>query len=234
MTCWRFDIRRDLFKYVDEALTLPACERIERHLMDCADCRDQVERLRNAQDLIAELPLQTPEDERWIAIRRAVRSSPSQPVAAPIPSLFAKPFRFAAVGMLALGTVGLVTLVTFNSLNRESFTSRLTAFTSEQPREFTPVPISRVGEVSAPHIVTEGYVVDMKIDEDDGDYTFKLVDDKNDPNHFVVCEIIEPITIARPQPGSKVRVYGVSRFDNKPNHKWQEVHPVLGIETVHP
>lgn len=236
MKCWRFDIRRDLFKYVDEALPLPACERIERHLIGCADCRDQVERLRDAQDLLAELPLQTPEDDRWIAIRRAVRSSPAQPQRVPNRVSWAKPFRFAAVGTLAVGVACLGGYLFLTSVfhDREGFFSRTAPLPTEKSRDFTPVPLARVGKVPSPHIVTEGYVVDMKVDEDDGDVVFKLVDDKSDPNHFIVCEIIEPISVSRPKPGSKVRVYGVSRFDDKPNHRWQELHPVLGIETVHP
>lgn len=236
MTCWRFDIRRDLFKYVDEALPLPACERIERHLKVCADCRDRVERLRDTQDLLADLPIQTPEDDRWIAIRRAVRSSPSQPLPIPNRSLFAKPFRFAAVGTLALATacLGGYLLLSGTVRDKDGLFSKSLPFSNEKSREFTSVPLANVGKVADPHIVTEGYVVDMKVDENDGDVVFKLVDDKSDPNHFIVCEIIEPISVNRPRPGSKVRVYGVSRFDDKPNHHWQELHPVLNIETVHP
>ncbi|MEK6406526.1 MAG: hypothetical protein AABN34_06145 [Acidobacteriota bacterium] len=32
--------------------------------------------------------------------------------------------------------------------------------------------------------------------------------------------------------GSRVRVYGVSRYDSQDNHNWYEVHPVLNIELV--
>lgn len=236
MKCWRFDIRRDLFKYVDEALPLQTCERIERHLVGCADCRDQVERLRDTQDLLAELPVQTPEDDRWIAIRRAVRSSPSQPPHVPSRASWANPFRFAAAGTLAIGVacLGGYLFLTDGFRDRDGLFSQSGTFSADKSREFIPVPLSHVGKDPNPHIVTEGYVVDMKVDEDDGDVVFKLVDDKSDPNHFIVCEIIEPIAVSRPKPGSKVRVYGVSRFDDKPNHHWQELHPVLGIETVHP
>lgn len=234
MTCWRFDIQRDLFRYADEALSLPARERIERHLESCADCRARVGRLRDTQDLLAELPLQTPEDDRWIAIRRAVRSAPPAPVANR--SRFATPFRVAAVGTLALAAacLGGYLLLAGPARDKAGPFTKSIPFSNEKSREFTPVPLAHVGKVADPHIVTEGYVVDMKVDEDDGDVVFKLVDDKGDPNHFVVCEIIEPISVNRPRPGSKVRVYGVSRFDDKPNHRWQELHPVLNIETVHP
>ncbi len=63
-------------------------------------------------------------------------------------------------------------------------------------------------------------------------YCLPLVDDLRQSGPFVVCEIIDSIKIQPPMVGSRVRVYGVSRFDNKEDHRWYEVHPVLNIEVV--
>ena len=69
-------------------------------------------------------------------------------------------------------------------------------------------------------------------DEKDGDLKFKLVEDIAQPSPFIVCEIISPIKIDAPVVGSRVRVYGVSRYDAEVGREWYEVHPVLNIEAV--
>ncbi len=65
-----------------------------------------------------------------------------------------------------------------------------------------------------------------------GDLSFKLVDELGRPGPFIICEIIDPIKLAPPSVGSRVRVYGVSRYDGQADHNWYEVHPVLNIEVV--
>lgn len=239
MGCWRFDIRRLLFKYVDETLPFAAIDKTERHLEGCPACRERVNRLRNALSVLDGLSVIAPPDDHWAAIRRGIRESAPRPAAVPMRPVFGR-YQFAAVGAVLLLTVGALATVFYLPESREKRERESAGLSGGLPRkdlrEFTPVPIARVGQNRQPHIVTEGYVVAMKIneEEDDGDYVFKLVDDQDDPNHFVVCEIIQPISVAPPRPGSKVRVYGVSRYDDKADHKWQEVHPVLNIETVNP
>jgi hypothetical protein len=61
---------------------------------------------------------------------------------------------------------------------------------------------------------------------------FKLVEDVSQPQPFIICEIISPINLAPPTVGSRVKVYGVSRYDADEGRQWHEVHPVLNIETV--
>ena len=100
-------------------------------------------------------------------------------------------------------------------------------------REFHPVSIRDIENNTRPHVVAEGYVSEMLIDDEDGDLRFKLVDSLGEQERFIVCEIIEPIRLAPPTIGSRVRVYGVSRYDGKQDHNWYEVHPVLNIEVVH-
>ncbi len=78
--------------------------------------------------------------------------------------------------------------------------------------------------------MAEGYVSEIRYDEEDGDLVFKLVDDPHHAQPFIVCEIINPINLTPPAVGSRVRVYGVSRYDAKADHQWYELHPVLNIE----
>jgi hypothetical protein len=97
---------------------------------------------------------------------------------------------------------------------------------------FRPVLISDIAKNTAPHVVAEGFVTEVKIDRDDGNYMFKLVENIREQEPFIICEIITPINIEPPIVGSRVRVYGVSRYDAEEGRQWHEVHPVLNIETV--
>jgi hypothetical protein len=96
---------------------------------------------------------------------------------------------------------------------------------------FEAVKISEIQHNTKPHVVAEGYVSEVRL-EPDGDLAFRLVEDLRQPEPFVVCEIVEPVRLGAPAVGSRVRVYGVSRYDNQPGRHWYEVHPVLGIEML--
>jgi hypothetical protein len=97
---------------------------------------------------------------------------------------------------------------------------------------FHTVSIADIEQNQKPHVMTEGYVSEVRIDDKDGDLRFKLVDDLGRPGPFIVCEIIDPIKLKAPSVGSRVRVYGVSRYDGQTDHNWYEVHPVLSIQVV--
>jgi hypothetical protein len=100
-------------------------------------------------------------------------------------------------------------------------------------REFHTVNIADIERNIKPHVVAEGYVSEVRVNDEDGDLSFKLVDELGRPGPFIICEIIDPIRLAPPSVGSRVRVYGVSRYDAQADHNWYEVHPVLNIELVH-
>jgi hypothetical protein len=97
---------------------------------------------------------------------------------------------------------------------------------------FHPVEIADMERSTKAHVVAEGYVSELRLNDEDGDLRFKLVEHPNSHEPFIVCEIIDPIKLEPPPVGSRVRVYGVSRFDKNENHLWYEVHPVLNIEVV--
>ena len=98
--------------------------------------------------------------------------------------------------------------------------------------EFHEVNINEIEHNTEPHVVAEGYVAEVRINDEDGDLSFKLVESLHQAEPFIVCEIIDPIKLVPPPVGSRVRVYGVSRYDGKTDHRWYEVHPVLSIEMV--
>jgi hypothetical protein len=98
--------------------------------------------------------------------------------------------------------------------------------------EFHEVNIADIETNTEPHVVAEGYVAEVRVNDEDGDLSFKLVESLHQAEPFIVCEIIDPIKLMPPPVGSRVRVYGVSRYDGKTDHNWYEVHPVLSIEMV--
>jgi hypothetical protein len=120
-------------------------------------------------------------------------------------------------------------------LNKQSFkqVDAPIAATTFDASGFRPVSISNIQNNTEPHVVAEGYVTEVRIDEEDGDLMFKLVEDVSQPQPFIVCEIISPINLAPPVVGSRVKVYGVSRYDDAEGRQWHEVHPVLALEKVH-
>jgi len=131
------------------------------------------------------------------------------------------------IALVITATIAVV-LLAGNTSNRDSFRAL-----KLDPAEFHPVSVKEMEHTTKPHVVTEGYVSEVRINDEDGDLMFKLVDDLQRMDQFVVCEIIDPIRLEPPNVGSRVRVYGVSRYDNQQNHNWYEVHPVLNIEEVH-
>lgn len=123
----------------------------------------------------------------------------------------------------------LVLLVAVSTSQPDAFQSRYNL--GLDTRNFQNVAIADIQNNTRPHVVTEGYVSEVRLDRD-GDLTFRLVEDLRQPEPFIVCEIIPTVRLEPPIVGSRVRVYGVSRFDNQPGREWHEVHPVLNIEAV--
>ena len=95
--------------------------------------------------------------------------------------------------------------------------------------DFHPLSIREFQSNTRPHIAIEGYVRDVHVDKEEGTLHFRLVEIPHRSVPFVVCEIISPIGMTLPREGSRVRVYGVARYDAQPDRLWHEVNPVLDI-----
>ena len=239
MKCWRTIRRRDLTRYVTDALTPERVRRMEAHLLDCGDCRDAVARLRGGQRLASQMPRITPQRDIWEALEAAIDQ---EDVRAAHPARTIKsPARWRGLLLsprLALTTTALAILLSavFILLHRHAATEQepagLQTLAAVDWDEFHPVSISDIESNTKPHVVAEGYVSEVRVNDEDGDLSFKLVDHLGEQERFIVCEIIDPIKLAPPAVGSRVRVYGVSRFDGERDHNWYEVHPVLNIEVV--
>jgi hypothetical protein len=226
------DIQRSLPLYLDGELGPERIEQVERHLMDCAWCRGRLAQLRDGQKFAKRMPLPVLDRDPWEQVEKSIDEEP-QPATLPRTRrhdewrhTITRPGPLIALTGLAFLLVLLVAVSTSRPdpselrpdphLNRDGFQN---------------VAIADIGANTRPHVVTEGYVSEVRLDKD-GDLTFRLVENLAEAEPFIVCEIIPSLRLEPPMIGSRVRVYGVSRFDNQPGREWHEVHPVLGIEAV--
>ena len=236
MRCWRIDVQRRFSLYLSGELEADSIKRVEAHLLDCGPCRTRLAHMRNGHRLAQELPRLTPRNDPWAAIEAAISDShPSASPARAVPRLreyVLKPgFALAVLGIVALVAALLVASNKGGAQEEESAASMVAE--ALDLREFHTVNIADIEQNQKPHVVAEGYVSEVSVNDEDGDLSFKLVDDLGQPGPFIICEIIDPIRLNPPSVGSRVRVYGVSRYDGQADHNWYEVHPVLNIELVH-
>ena len=238
MKCWRTIRRRELTRYVTDGLTPERVRRMEDHLLDCGDCRDAVARLRGGQRFAAHLPRVTPRRDVWDAIEAAIDREDVQP-SPRVPArravrwravLLDPRFALTAAAVVILSSAAFVGLRLHAASGQEP--AGLKTLEAVDWDEFHPVSISDIERNTKPHVVAEGYVSEVRVNDEDGDLSFKLVDRLGEQERFIVCEIIDPIRLKPPAVGSRVRVYGVSRYDGEHDHNWYEVHPVLNIEVV--
>jgi hypothetical protein len=235
MSCWRFDLRRTFALYLNGELGPNKVRRVEEHLLDCGLCRTTLAYMRNGHRLAREMPRFSPRRDPWPEIESSIANRETVPAprgrgVSRWRELVLKPsFALALIGVVTLVTAVLV--VSSGRAAREVQAGTLIANALDLS-EFHTVQIGDIGQNGRAHVMTEGYVSEVRINDEDGDLSFKLVADPGRPGPFVICEIIDPIKLAPPRVGSRVRVYGVSRYDGQPDHNWYEVHPVLNIEVV--
>jgi Putative zinc-finger len=218
--CWRKDLQRKITPYVHGYLSPDSRKEIESHLTECDRCRIVLSRILVANRLAGHLPSVSAPIDSWKAIESTIgKKSRSSTNALPFPM---KTILGAAATVFTVFLFFLLWTGFPDFQKQDSF----------DPAAFRPVSISQFPNTVEPHVATEGYVTQISVQDEEGDLKFKLVDNLHRPNHFVVCEIIAPFKMTAPSPGSRIRVYGVSRYDSKADHQWFEVHPVLNIEPV--
>jgi hypothetical protein len=235
MRCWRLNLQRDFSLYLNGELSPGKVKRIEDHLLDCASCRARFAQLRNGHRLAQQIPMFAPQRDPWASIVAGLEAEQRAPAQRPRAvvqwrGLVIKPgFALAVIGVAAL-----IAAVLIVSSRRTLEQERSGSFLADaiDLREFHTVNIADIERNIQPHVVAEGFVSEIRVNDEDGDLSFKLVDELGRPGPFIVCEIIDPIHLSPPSVGSRVRVYGVSRYDGQADHNWYEVHPVLNIEVV--
>jgi putative zinc finger protein len=226
--------RRLLSRYLDGELPAGRASRIEDHMASCGVCRAEYVRLRAARSFARQLPEQAPRRDLWPAMEMALKSTRNAESDYGS-GFFKRAFGRPSYISIATAVIGILMMAIGVSLTvggaGERRESKLEPDLARiDTNNFRQVSIDGIKNSSDPHIAAEGYVSDINVDEEDGDLTFRLVSDPSHPQSFVVCEIIDSIKVKPPRAGSRIRVYGVSRYDGQAGHNWYEVHPVLGIE----
>jgi hypothetical protein len=217
MPCLRIDLHRYFPLYLDSAASSRSVERIERHLLDCSACRARLVRMREAKALLGELPaLSAPSFERVMS-RTPPRASRLSFI---VPSFVR---HLAADALIAS-----VLFVIFTLFSTHAASARNRPFDSSS---FRAIDVRDVAATDDPHVIVNGIVSEIAGDTNEGSHRFRLTDPK-DSGAFVVCEILDGDSLSAPKPGSRVRVWGVSRYDSSPNHRWFEIHPVLKVEVL--
>jgi hypothetical protein len=216
MSCLRFDLHRQLPLYLDGAASPRTVERIESHLLDCSSCRARLLRMREAKALLSELPrLEAPV---WGP------ASAGRVPATPQPRAGRGAFRFLR-HFAADALVASALFAAFTLLYTHTASARIRPFDFSS---FRKVRVNDVAATSDPHVIVEGVVSELRGDFKEGSHRFRL----SDGDSFVVCEILDGDPLKAPKSGSRVRVWGVSRYDAGPDHRWFEIHPVLRVEVV--
>jgi hypothetical protein len=230
MKCWRIDLRRDFSRYLDKELSPRDIKRIEDHLLDCGECRTRIARMQTGHRFARQMPRVMPERDPWPAIEAAIERQQNSTYQLPVKQPQLRPHWQRLVTAKFAGVAAFLLLSVFVLMK---LTSPIKWAAPPIDRaEFHEVNISEIEHNTEPHVVAEGYVTEVRINDEDGDLSFKLVESLHQAEPFIVCEIIDPIKLMPPPVGSRVRVYGVSRYDGKTDHQWYEVHPVLSIEMV--
>lgn len=218
MKCLRIDVSRKLLPYLHGVLSASDAKKIEKHLSRCSSCKAKANRLLEGDAFARLVPSVSSKENGWSKLEGAISREQF-----PTTRVSRKLVRaFAAITVLSMTAF---------------FGWRIGRFSANTPfnfesGEYRSVAIHEMPSNTEPHVVTEGYISEVRFDHEDGDLLFKLVENLEKPSPFVICEIIPPSNLDVPAVGKKVRVYGVSRYDAKEDHQWYEVHPVVGIEKL--
>jgi Putative zinc-finger len=218
MKCLRIDVSRKLLPYLHGVLSAPEAKKIEKHLSRCSSCKAKANRLLEGDTFARLVPAVSSKENGWSKIEAAI-SREQFPTA-----------RVSRKFMRACAAITALSITAFFGWR----IGRLSANTpyNFESDEYRSVAIHEMPSNIEPHVVTEGYISEVRFDHEDGDLLFKLVENLEEPSPFVICEIIPPSKLDAPAVGKRVRVYGVSRYDAKEDHRWYEVHPVVAIEPV--
>jgi len=233
-------LRRKFVAFLDGELPPGEKERLEHHLAGCAECRSLLERIREGRRLVLEIdPLELrgvlrPPDYRalsesagdvhsgrrgWARLGRAWSSALTAP----------------HLVRILVAIVILQTALLAVTNRRILFGAREHPPAEAAGLDFGRFPVLAIPEFSSntlPHIAAEGYVSEIRLDAEEKTLHFKLAETSREQEPFVVCEIINPARMPVPREGSRVRVYGVSRYDAQQGRQWHEINPVLNIDVL--
>jgi hypothetical protein len=237
VSCRRIGLRRRLVPFIEGQLAPRTREKLERHLRRCPECRVEWARLQEGHRLAQRLSAFPPAHESSAPGYEALESRHGKghrgggwfwqrwfdvltmPRVVPV---------LAAIVVLQLALL-LVSNRTALTQGRGGAAAKPAALDISR---FRTVSIADLSTNTLPHVATEGYVRDVRIDQEEKTLHFILAQNPEGPGPFVVCEIMGSWGFAVPQAGSRVRVYGVARYDAQAGRNWHELNPVLDIAVL--
>jgi hypothetical protein len=238
---WRCIFRRRRFvPYLDGELSPREARRLEKHLADCRVCGELFARLRAGHQAGRQFGRigpgtdhRPPEfDELWREI--GPRPDARGKAARDERTAFAgRPLAPAARVLTAVAAAGIVILAMSNpKFIRRGGEREALSKAAFESAEFTPVRIREFPSITRAPVVTEGFVRAVYFDEQEKTLHIKLVEIPQKSEPFVICEIRSREGMAIPAEGSRIRVYGMARYDAQPGRRWHEVNPVLTMAVL--
>jgi len=240
MNCLRFGLRKKFVPYLEGELAPGEAKRLEKHLLECGQCRALFGRLRAGHRSAQQLHHLRPEDASSAPEFEAMMADIGDKV--PVRHKWIRAWEdwfYALTTPRVVQVLMALVLVLAAALlvsNRRSPLGDRTGgpdkSTALKFSEFHPLRIPELQANTRPHIAIEGYVRDIHIDREEGTLHFTLAEIPQGLGPFVICEIMSPSGMTLPRDGNRVRVYGVARYDDQPGRKWYEVNPVLNIAVL--
>jgi len=235
MICGRWDIRRTFVPYLEGRISSGAAGRLEKHLGDCASCRSAFARIRDGHRFARRLNRPgTPEAPAFESLKLDGRDAGRGRWARTWERWFdarATPRLVHVIAALFVAQLTILAVLNRGVFIKDSGGASLAPVALDLDR-FRPLSILEFHTNTAPHVTTEGYVQDVRLDAEEKTLHFNLVQIPQGSGPFVVCEILSPGEVAVPREGSRVRVYGVARYDAQAGREYHEVNPVLNIAVL--
>ena len=226
--------------YLEGSLPARKAARLERHLGECASCRALLGRLQAGHRLAERLDRGGPDGADGAPelkdLLTDVEGAPGRR------HLFAGTWESwldlvttrGAVQALAVIVVALLVLLAVTNRRPSPGGPALAGLRpgALDVRDFHPLRIGELPTNTRPYVATEGFVRDVHIDAEEKTMHFKLAESADAASPYIICEIMRRAEIPVPVEGSRVRVYGVARFDAQAGRGWHEVNPVLEIAVL--
>src|SRR6185436_3967809 len=160
MICWRIDLWRNLMAYLDGELPKQRVRQIENHLLDCGRCRARLAKIHDGQRFAIQMPEFTLQNDPWSRIEMAIMAEESlKPERKRLQSSkLAFAMGLLATGLLLFGSIFLFNRHLLFNFEKEASVSLGTI----DLQDFQAVNISEIRHNTAPHIVAEGYVMEVR------------------------------------------------------------------------
>jgi hypothetical protein len=246
MTCRHWGVRWKFLSYLEGTLETDQVHAVEARLTGCAACREAFARLKDGHELAGRLARIEKENA---AAGRGFEAAPlfkPAMIEAGQGSLsrrrwdgrrmrwsliMAHPRTIWVLAAVVIAQAALVTVWKRDVIFGKAV-SPVASISGIDIDRFRNLNIAEMPLNSHPHVVTEGYVRNVWMDAEEKTLHFKLSESPAGDSAFVVCEILSPDRISAPRAGSRVKVYGVARYDGQAGRQWQEVNPVLDIAVL--